>query len=130
MSIYQHQKAGLGNVGSYQVSGIPFCKAGIAPTLGTSTSVVEFPNISKFIVVRNTGTNSLRVGFSLNGVVNSENYFLLGQSESFAGDLRVTAIHFMSDDALSTTSYTIIAGLTNINKDELLNNWSGSLGVG
>lgn len=129
MSIYQYQKSGLGHVPSYQTSGIPFCMVGTAPTVGATTSLVEFPYVTKFLVVRNTGNSSLRVGFSLNGVVNAGNYFLLGKSESFAADLKVSALHLMSDDS-NTTTFSIVAGLTSIDRNELINNWSGSAGVG
>lgn len=130
MSTYQYQKPGLGHVPSYQTSGIPFCTVGTAPAVGTTTTVVDFPHVTKFIVVRNTGNDPLRVGFSLNGVVNTGNYFLLGKSESFAADLRVSAIHLMSDNLTTATTFSIIAGLTSIDRNELINNWSGSAGVG
>lgn len=93
----------------------------------TTPLEVTFPNVTKFIVVKNTTVNKLRVGFSANGVKGS-NYFLLGSNESFAGDIRVTRIYLLGDTSDATGS--VIAGLTGISGDHLMSNWSGSAGVG
>jgi hypothetical protein len=71
----------------------------------------------------------MRVGFSDNGVKTSNNFFLLSAGESFAADLKVTRIYLMSNNSTVLTA-SVIAGLTNIPASELINNWSGSLGVG
>jgi hypothetical protein len=70
----------------------------------------------------------MRVGFSENGVKGT-NFFLLSASESFAADLKVTRVYLMSNNGTALTA-SVIAGLTNIPATELVNNWSGSLGVG
>lgn len=131
MSTYTYPKPGLGNAASFQSSGIPWTSSSVAPASGSSTEVFSFPQVTKFIVVKNVNDTDvlLRVGFSENGVVNSGNYFLLSRGESFAGDLKVTELHFMSDTA-SPVSFSVVAGLTNIERRELVNNWSGSAGVG
>lgn len=131
MSTYSYPKPGLGNAASFQSSGIPWTSSSVAPASGSSTEVFTFPQVTKFIVVKNVNSTDtlLRVGFSENGVVNSGNYFLLSRGESFAGDLKVTDLHFMSDGA-SPVSFSVVAGLTNIERRELVNNWSGSAGVG
>jgi hypothetical protein len=71
-----HPKSGPNNVGMYQMSGIPFVTSSVASEVpgphadGVSTPVkVSFPYVTKFITVRNTGINELRVGFSADGVV-------------------------------------------------------------
>lgn len=118
--------AGLGSVGSYQISGIPFATGSLSVS-NAAVTTVEFPSVSKFVVVKNLSSNSLRVGFSENGV-NGTNYFVLTNNESFAADLRVTKL-FLRGDSSSTTA-TVIAGLTGISTSNLQNNWSGSSGVG
>jgi hypothetical protein len=127
---YYQQQAGLNSVGSYQISGIPYVTSSTAPASGT-VKQVHFNSVSKFIVVKNAETGStskIRVGFSENGVKGS-NYYLLGPSESFSADIRVTDIYLMSHD---TNAYTasVIAGLTGVSSNNLPQNWSGSLGVG
>ena len=121
--------AGLGSVGSYQTSGIPWASSSIpAPAFGSTPTEVSFPQVTKFIVVKNLTSNLLRVGFSENGV-NGTNYFVLNNLESFAADIRITKLYLLSDGA-STTSASVVAGLTGIAAGNLPNNWSGSVGVG
>ena len=129
MSIH---RPGIGNASSYQVSGIPWVSSSLTvPASGSTTLEINFPQVTKSLVVKNVSTGSvqLRVGFSDNGVKNSNNFFLLSAGESFAADLKVTRIYLMSNNSTVLTA-SVIAGLTNIPAIELLNNWSGSLGVG
>jgi len=131
MSTFSYHKPGIGNASSFQSSAIPWVSSSIAPVSGSVTEVFSFPQVTKFVVVKNINTTDvpLRVGFSENGVVNSGNYFLLSKDESFSADLRVTDIFLMSDTS-STVQFSVVAGLTNIDRVELKNNWSGSAGVG
>lgn len=132
MSTYNHVKAGLSNVGSYQASGIPWASSSlIAPANTDAPLEVSFPQVTKNIIVKNVSSPSvnLRVGFSVNGVVNSSNYFILSGGESFASDLRVTKLFLLSNNGTPVTA-SIVAGLTNISAADLPNNWSGSAGVG
>ena len=103
-----HPKSGPNNVGMYQMSGIPFVTSSVASEVpgpdDDSQSLpikVEFPYVTKFITVRNTGINELRVGFSADGVVGpgerlgsanadkhangTRNYFLIPSASSIAG---------------------------------------------
>ncbi len=124
-------KVGLGNVGSYQVSGKPWVTASIIlPALGGQPLTASFPNVTKFIVVKNPHVETTcRVGFSLLGVTGS-NYFTLAPSESFSADLRVAKIWFISDSSAATGSISVVAGLTGIDAGYLVGNWTGSAGVG
>jgi hypothetical protein len=126
------QYPGLSDVGSYQMSAIPFATGNVPVVAsGSSTTVVSFPNVTKFVTVVNetTGTNSaMRIGFSSNGVKGT-NYFILDNGESYTGDWRITAIYLMGNAATTCTA-SVIAGVTNIQTSELSANWSGSNGVG
>lgn len=125
-------RPGIGNAASYQVSGIPWVSSSLSvPASGSTPLEITFPQITKSIIVKNasTGSVSMRVGFSSNGVSNTNNFFLLSAGESFASDLKVTRVYLMSNNGTALTA-SIIAGLTNISATELNNNWSGSLGVG
>jgi len=124
-------KAGLGSVGNYQVSGIPWATSSLtAPSTSSAPLQVSFPSITKFIVVKNVATGSVkvRVGFSANGVKGS-NYFLLDKDESFQGDIKVSSIYLLSNNG-TQVPVSIVAGLTGIDSGQLYNNWSGSAGVG
>ena len=137
---------GLNHVGSYQVSGIPFATGGItAPALSGTPVKVEFPYVTRWVkVVPVTGSSAshLRVGFSANGVKNS-NYFryLAGQNTNHEGapadplELKVTELYFIGDNS-ATVVFDVVAGLTNIPVGRIDNispsgsSWSGSVGVG
>lgn len=126
------QRPGIGNAASYQVSGIPWVSSSLAvPASGSTVLEISFPQVSKSIIVKNVSTGSvqMRVGFSENGVKNTNNFFILSGGESFAADLKVTKVYLMSNNSTALTA-SVIAGLTNIPATELVNNWSGSAGVG
>ena len=130
MATYDY-RPGLGNVGSYQVSGRPFVQTSIVvPAENATPAVVEFPLVSRSITVRNDGAATIRVGFSANGVSGSAvNYFTLTQNTSFQEEFKVTKIYLISDSG-AAGSATVIAGLTGISTVMLSDNWSGSAGVG
>lgn len=126
------QYPGLSDVGSYQMSAIPFATGNVTVVAsGSSTTSISFPSVTKFVTIVNetTGTNSaMRVGFSSNGVKGT-NYFVLDNGESYTGEWRVTNIFLMGNGATGCTA-SVIAGVTNIQTVELTTNWSGSTGVG
>jgi hypothetical protein len=126
------QYPGLSDVGSYQMSAIPFASSSIAvPASGTFSKQISFPNVTKFVTVVNetSGSNSaLRVGFSSNGVKGT-NYFILDNGESYTGEWRVTSIYLMGNGA-TQCSASVVAGVTNVPTVELSTNWSGASGVG
>jgi hypothetical protein len=76
MSI-NHPKAGPNYVPAYQISGIPYVTSSLANEVECVSSaaahvrepvIIEFPYVTKFVTIRNTGVNELRVGFSARGV--------------------------------------------------------------
>lgn len=121
--------AGLGHVGSYQVSGIPWVSSSVSVN-GSNGSVVEvaFPTVTKTLTIKNLSANPMRLGFSANGIA-ANNYYIIGGSEVFSADLRVSKIYLIGNTT-SATSASIAAGLTGISSGQLSNNWSGSVGVG
>lgn len=143
MSQYKNldwQYPGLADVGSYQMSGIPFASSSITVPVNSGAPLkIQFPYVTKFVTVvnENTGTNvQMRVGFSVNGVSGSgTNFFLLDNGESYTGEWRIEDI-FLISNSTSQTSASVIAGLTYIPRGiptdgaSSGNNWSGSSGVG
>ena len=129
--------AGLNNVGSYQVSGIPFASASIDCRTPLK---IEFPYVTRWVLIKNNATvnaEDLRVGFSENGV-NGTNFFTLHDTTSNVEDrasiinpleLKVTEIWLSG-----SRNVEVIAGLTNIPVERVNNispsgsNWSGSYG--
>lgn len=131
---YEFIKPGLGNVGNYQVSSIPFLTSSlIAPASGGTPLKISFPSVTKTVTIKNeTPTSSaakvLKLGVSANGVTGT-NYVKLNNGEAFSADIKVTAIYLISGDG-STVEASIYAGLTGIENQHLPYNWSGSAGVG
>ena len=138
---YQHPSPGVGAVGQYQLSGIPFATASVdvfSILDGEGSVKIPFPYVTKFVTVVNehSGSSSkLRVGFSPAGITGSgsptgeaSNYFILDNGESYTGEFRVSSIYIAGDSAPATAS--VIAGMTGIPSYKLQTNWSGTSGVG
>ena len=107
--------AGLNNVGSFQVSGIPFVTGGVDATTATR---ISFPYVTRWIQVVNLGNNPLRLGFSENGV-NGSKYVSVPNLDAGASgsvspvssifEIKVTQLWISGSDSVD-----VIAGLTNI----------------
>jgi len=129
---FEHARPGLGNVGSYQVSGVPWVSSSlIIPAVNSSSLQISFQSVTSYIVVRNDDSGSaIRVGFSAAGVSGSnKNNFVLAPNESFAANFRVSNMYLISNTTASSVA-TVIAGLTGIEASALSTNWSGSAGIG
>ena len=83
MSVNYPYGVGISNVGSYQVSGIPYATSSIAaPSNAGTPTEITFPDVAQRVFVSNVSTGSvLRVGFSSNGTKGS-NYFLIPAATS------------------------------------------------
>jgi hypothetical protein len=135
---------GISNVGSYQVSGIPYATSSItAPSNAGTPTEITFPDIAQRVFVSNINSASaLRVGFSSNGVKGT-NYFIIPAASSSVVyptqefRVKVSAIYLLSNTT-TPTSASVFAELSNIGISHLQNsgpngvgnNWSGSVGVG
>tara|TARA_R110000824_G_scaffold140628_1_gene306745 strand:+ start:784 stop:1173 length:390 start_codon:yes stop_codon:yes gene_type:complete len=124
-------KAGLGNVGSYQVSGKPWAKGGI--NAGSVTSV-SFPAITRWVQVNNNTGNVCKVGFSSNGIQDDKYFTVASGSTSGPLELKLTQLWLHG-----STNVDVVVGLTFIEKENINNtavspkgsniNWTGSAGV-
>jgi hypothetical protein len=130
MSTYNY-KPGLGNAGSYEVSGIPWVKH-VNPSAGDV--VISFPLVTRWVTVSNVDgaqANVVRLAFTANGL-DGDNYFLLSGSQSTPRlEVKVTELHIKG----GSTAVSVMAGLTgidtininNLNTSPSGSNWSGSL---
>ena len=137
---YLHPSPGVGAVGQYQLSGIPYATASVLIQNvldGEGTTQISFPYVTKFVTVVNEHSGSsakLRVGFSALGVTGSatndtgNNYFILDNGESYNGEFRVSSLYLAGNSTNTTAS--VIAGMTGIPAQKLRTNWSGTSGVG
>ena len=73
-----YYRAGLQNVGSYQVGGTPYLTGGV---VSTDEVKIEFPQVTKNVLVSNTsGSIGIRVHFNSTGsgnVISGHHYFTL-----------------------------------------------------
>ena len=129
--------AGLNNVGSYQVSGIPYATGSLDAESGME---IVFPYVTQWITFINYDTGStkhLYVGFSELGIANTSNYFRVGpqngneRTQNLTINVKVSRV-FIS----GSSNCDVVAGLTNLPIARVDNigvsgsNWSGSAGVG
>ena len=116
MSTYNY-KPGLGLVGAYQVSGIPYVKGPIDnASAGSGPHKITFPHVTKFISVTNTDVdNELLCGFSALGVSELTNILVVPATSSVLYELKVTEFYYTG----SVDAFGLVAGLTFINTDQL-----------
>jgi hypothetical protein len=151
------QKPNHNMVGEYQGSGMPFVTSSqVAEVTAAGNPIrIHFPGVTRWFEVRNTGTGHLKVGFTSNGVqslgattgsifpsvqkatakdniADHTNYFLL-QSGSSTGrwELKTDQI-WLDHGGDGATDFSVIAGITNIPKDQyvILSGAEGFGGVG
>jgi len=127
MAISWQTDVGVNHVGAYQVSGKPYVKK-IATDV---TTQVLFPNVSRWLYVRNEGSNPCRIAFSELGITNPEKNYLeiRGNTATPAFELKASEVWVSGSN-----SVYIVAGLTNIKPVRISGSvgpsWSGSAGVG
>lgn len=105
---------GEGYVPAYQMSGMPYVTSSNV-VLG-DVKQISFSYVTKFFTVKNTGTSTsvISVGFTRNGLLSgNSNYFTLSGSEAFSGEIRTSTL-FISGSVGASTSFSVVAGLTNI----------------
>ncbi len=138
-----HTKSGPNSVPAYQMSGVPFLTSSISATEVPNEAagdvapiVVSFPYVTKFVKIRNTGGNGLRVAFSFTGsyepgrVVKGgatkpaslgRNYFVIptaaaGKESTQTFEFRCKKLFLLGDGG--TTGFDLAAGLTTIRSDQ------------
>jgi hypothetical protein len=134
---YSFYSNGLGHVPSFQASARPYLTASLDVPANTEEPIqVSFETVTRFVIITNntpaTSTNvPMRFGFSANGVkgVENNNYGILNNGESFEAEFKVVSVYLLSDSVNNATA-SVIAGLTGIDNQRLVDNWSGSSGVG
>ena len=132
-NFYNYTK-GMGNVGSYLISGIPYATGSITVNgSGGTPNTIDFPKVTRFVTIRNGDASSdLRVGFSSHGVKGAvDNYYhVVSPSGSLTLDIRVAELYLLSNTGAACSNVSVAAGLTGISETELPTNWTGSIGVG
>lgn len=140
MGIKNQLPSGPNFVPSYQISGIPYVTSSNGAEAPSAADVdlaggvvpieVQFPQVTRFVCVTNTGTQDLRVGFSQNGVMDPvgtaaagnetrRNYFIIDKDQPSAVrmEVRCTKLFFLSDGSSGNgTGFSVLAGLTGVDR--------------
>ena len=121
-------------VPEYQISGVPYATASAGAEVTSQDSPVrlDFPEVTRWLVVYNSGSAGLRVGFSANGArgVDTHNYFVVKAGETTPRlELRCKTLYFTKDTG-TNVPFNVIAGLTRIRSADfptLTGSLSGSI---
>ena len=117
-------------VPEYQQSSIPWMTASAVPENG-SPHIWNFPYVSRFVVVSNFTTDTIRIGVTENGIIAGNNkYFLLPPSSS-TGRLEIKTTKLAISGG-GSGQYSILAGLTSVPHSQfpVLTGSDGVAGVG
>lgn len=106
-------QGGLGYAAEFQSSALPFVTSSTAPAAGSPVRF-DFPKVSRFITVvnRSAAADTLSFGFTRNGVVLSNNKYVLNAGQSITLELRIKELFLQGETG--TPPYSLCAGLTNI----------------
>ena len=104
---------GINNVGSYQVSGRPFCATG---SLNNSGRTLEFPDVTKQIIVlnRDSGADTMDVYFHVDSP--SANRYTINAGEQQTFNVKCATVYLSSS---AIVDYTLYASLTGIPKQRM-----------
>ena len=105
----------------YIGSALPFVTSSVAPNLSAPAAPhrIEFPYVTRWVMIVNNGSGGLRVGFTVNGITGNgpdsgrDHYFrVAASSASERLELKLKEIFVGGDGA--TPTYQVVAGYTNI----------------
>ena len=117
----KNYRAGLHNVGSYQVSGLPWVTG--STLAAAAEDKISFPSITKSITVFNNGVNSCRVHFvpaSAGNVIGGLHFITIPPSgsltEKHTFNVKCKEVYISS---VAGTDYEVFAELTTIAPDDM-----------
>jgi len=120
-------ETGIGHVGAYQVSGIPFITGS---DLGASPSNIniQFPSITKSITINVTGSDAVELAFAspVDPTVRSNKHtFVIASGDSLTYDVKCKEVWLIANNG--NTGFQLLAELTNISPNRM---WDISSSVG
>lgn len=122
MTTADFYSSGLGNVGSYLVSGRPWVSGSVLSSDPNHSIHFAFPNVTKSITVRTNETALIRVhfapftasyGYSC-AAATDNNYMILSGPGEAKFDLKCKEIFISAPSAAGTEAFEIYAELTQI----------------
>mgnify|MGYP003110944930 CR=1 FL=1 len=120
---FNYYQAGLGHVGSYQVSGWPYMTGSATIDSGVEDQI-SFPSVAKSVTIINKSSVDLRVHFKSNSdpgnVISGLHYITLTENrDSITFNIKCKEIYITSQG--NDGAYELFAELTNIGTDQMTN---------
>ena len=120
-----YYRSGLGAVGSYQVSGVPYLTGAVIA--GGVEHKIEFPTVAKSVLVINkdtdTSNSALRVHFNATTagpVIECLHYFPLdAQKDNITFNVKCKEIYISNGNGSGESRYFVAAELTGIQASEM-----------
>ena len=103
----QQPRAHHGHTSEYQSSGIPW----LQELANASNTKVDFPYVTRFIVISNPGNSWVKVAFSATGIANSQYITIPAGAISPRLELKVKSLWISTN---GNKEVNILAGLTNV----------------
>jgi len=99
---------GINNVGSYQVSGRPFCATGSISNTGVK---ISFPDVTKQLIVLNqNATDSMQVYFHVDSPDPSCRYTING-GKQMTFNMKCKQVYLSSSNNIGYTLYASLTGI-------------------
>jgi len=123
----QNYRVGLNHVGSYQVSGQPHISQVTLTTNANHSDRIEFPNVTKTVIVRSNDISAVRVHFSpytasygyTDDASTSNNFITLSGSGQIELDVKCKEVFISAPAAAGSEVVEIYAELTSIPKERM-----------
>lgn len=116
---YQY-KAGIGAVGEYQASGIPYLTGSAATLLAGEEHKIEFPTVTRTVTVINTDVAACPIHAHFNSKTGTNvsgglHYVALTSvNDAMTFNVKCKEIYISNPDGAEAASYTVVAELTTI----------------
>ena len=118
-----YPRANHNHVAEYQASSFPW----LQELTNASNAQVNFPRVTRFLVISNPGNGPVKVAFSSTGIANSQYITIPAGSVSPRLEIKVKSLWVTTD---GNKEVNILAGLTNVVADEFpdITGWPGIKG--
>ena len=117
--------SGLGSVGSYQVSGVPWITGSVNGLALGAEDKISFPTVAKAVTIINTDVGSTDIHVHFNSktrtdVTDGLHYVALNSlNDAMSFNIKCKEIYISNPDGSEAASYTVVAELTGISSSEM-----------
>ena len=127
MSVFTTYRVGLNHVGSYQVSGQPHISQVTLTTGANHSDRIQFPNVTKKIIVRSNDISAIRVHFApytasygyTDDASTGNNFVTLSGSGQIELDVKCKEVFISAPAAAGTEIVQVYAELTSIPRERM-----------